>query len=109
MSQSKLEKCVNRPLKCDGKIRKHAILISYSKGNYIRKHTDIIPAFGGNLRFICKGGARFADQFVWLENNLADYICRHGQTVLYIWLGTCDLTTRNGRFIHLRHGSDRLG
>ena len=82
------------------------IFISDSKGNYIRNHSDLIEDFGYTIDFICKGGARFQDYYHWLTRNLHKKVHEFGNIVLFIWLGTCDLTSRQGKYIDLRHRDD---
>ncbi|MCG7879347.1 MAG: hypothetical protein N0E59_21405 [Candidatus Thiodiazotropha taylori] len=103
---SKLQKFVERPLHSPSSLHKHAILISDSKGNYLKEHRDIITQFGFDIEFQCRGGARFHDYYYWLQRNLAQKVQVYGQIVLYIFLGTCDLTTKKGRFIDLAHEND---
>ena len=103
---SKLQKYVDRPLHYPGRLQKHAILISDSKGNYLRKPHDLISQFGYQIEFQCHGGARFYEYFYWLQKNLANRVRIYGQVVLYIFLGTCELTLKKGKFIDLKHEKD---
>ena len=70
MSNSKLQKYIDIPIEFNGRLNSKPILISDSKGNYLRPHSDIITNFGYNIDFVCKGGARFQDYFYWLQSNL---------------------------------------
>ena len=106
MSQHRQKKFLDVPLQLDSPLYKKPVLVSDSKGNYLRCHSDIIEEFGYNFEFACKGGARFQDQYNWLTRNLPRLVQKYGDLVLYIWLGTCDLTNRRGRFIDLRHSDD---
>lgn len=45
---------------------------------------------------------------MWLNKNLTNKVNQFGNIVLYIWLGTCDLTFKSGRFIELRHDRDDI-
>ena len=109
MSFSKLNKFICKPIENDGRslIRKPIILTS-SKGFYLRNNLDILNDYGVNADIICKAGARFADYYPWLQRNLANKVKCHDKIVLYVWLGTCDLTVKTGKFINLRHHSNEL-
>lgn len=102
----KLEKYCRIPIQFQGTLKKQPILIADSKGNYLKSHSDLIENLGYFIDFQCKGGARFADYFYWLQSNLSKKVNQYGNVVLYIFLGTCDLTVRKGRFIELRQKDD---
>ena len=70
MSQHRIRKYVDSSLHFTSKLVRKPILISDSKGNYIRNHSDRIENFGYTIDFICKGGARFQDYYHWLTRNL---------------------------------------
>jgi len=108
MSHSKLLKYIERPLELRCTLTKQPILIADSKGNYLKQHSDLISSFGYNVDFVCRGGARFSDYYAWLENNLYRKVHQYTNIVLYIWLGTCDLTQKHGKFIKLRHLRDDI-
>ncbi|MCG7867917.1 MAG: hypothetical protein JAY74_16355 [Candidatus Thiodiazotropha taylori] len=106
MSDNRLQKYIDRPLIPPGRLKRQCILISDSKGNYLKSHSDLIDQFGYFIDFQCRPGARFADYFCWLNLNLHKKVRQYGNIVLYVWLGTCDLTCRKGRFVELRHTDD---
>lgn len=106
MSKHRQKKFLDVPLKLERSLSRKPILVSDSKGNYLKGHSDIIEEFGYSFEFACKGGARFQDQYYWLNRNLHKLVQKYGDLVLYVWLGTCDLTNRRGRFIDLRHTDD---
>lgn len=113
----KLQKYVDRPIVFHGRLKKQPIILGDSKGNYLRQHaTDIFQPFC-DIEFQCRGGARFADYFYWLKRNLARKVQQYTRIVLYIFLGTCDLTSitpyskdtsksRVKRYIELRHSDN---
>lgn len=103
---SKLQKYIERPLYFNGRLKCKPILIADSKGNYLKSHSDIISNFGYSVEFVCRGGARFQDYFHWLRYNLENKVNQYGNIVLYIWLGTCDLSVKKGKFTELRHTDD---
>ena len=103
MSLSKLEKYLDRPLKASTVQTKYAILLSSSKGNYVKPHSDILNYVGLDVEFACKAGGTFTSQFYWLKRNLPDRVSRYQSVVVFVWLGTCDLTFKKEKYIKLRH------
>lgn len=102
----RIQKYVESPFHFTSQIRRKPILISDSKGNYIKHNSDLIEDFGYSIEFVCRGGARFQDYFYWLQRNLQKKVDQFGNIALYIFLGTCDLTCRQGKYIDLRHDDD---
>jgi hypothetical protein len=49
----------------------------------------------------CKGGAKIKDRFNWLESVLQQKIAELGAIWIYVWFGTCDLTSYNKKFISI--------
>lgn len=113
----KLQKYLERPIVFHSRLKKHPILLADSKGNYLRQHaSDIYQPFC-DIEFQCRGGAKFEDYYIWLKRNLARKVQQFPYIVLYIFLGTCDLTSitpyskdtsksRVKRYIELRHSDD---
>ena len=119
MSKYRIRKYNKRPNDFIGPLRYKPILISDSKGNRLKEHAHIIEDTGYSLEFVCKGGARFLDQYFWLVHNLRRRVATHHYVFLYVWLGTCDLTCKDNTVytdpqnrrrrrsvIKLRHESD---
>lgn len=107
MSNSKLLKYLERPLKSKSLISK-PVLISDSKGVYLKRHLDLFKKSRIVVQFECRPGARFADFYPWLKKNLSNLVQQHGRITLYIWLGTCDKTHKSGRYIDLRYVDSTL-
>ena len=93
---------LNKPL------TKQLILLSDSKGNYLKPYTEYTDKYGHSVDFACKKGARFCDSYIWLDKFLPGKVQKYKQVVLYVFLGTGDLTVRQGKYIQLRHSSDRI-
>ena len=119
MSKYRIAKYNRRPNNFKGPLKYKPILVSDSKGNRLREHTHIIEDTGYSIEFACRGGLRFLDQYFWLKNNLQRKVNIHHYVCLYIWLGSCDLTSkknivyfdnqnrrRRRSYIELRHNSD---
>ena len=73
-------------------------MLSDSKGNYI-KRIDSAPHF----KYICRGGANFRQQYYFVKHKISTF---DRNTHFLIFLGTCDLTCKNGRFIKLSSRAD---
>ena len=97
---SKLEKFVGKSIEWNGKLVSKPIVL---KGFSLSRNVDIAKTVGISPEFVCKAGARFADFWPWLLANLKVKVQHFGKIALYVWLGTCDLTVKSGRFINLRH------
>ena len=56
------------------------------------------------IKFWCKRGATIQKELLWLQGNLHRKVAKHKNILLFIWLGTCDLTQKQGKtkFIALR-------
>ena len=106
MSQSKIRKYIDRPLHFNGRLRSKPVILSDSKGFSLKPHLDLVHQFQENIIIECRAGARFQDYFHWLRINLITLVQSFGNIVLYIFLGTCDLTFKKGKFTELRHKDD---
>lgn len=108
MSVSKLQKFVDKPLTPPLYLKKKPILLTSSKGFSLRCHADLIEQFGFKIDFHCKAGAKFPQSYTWLTKHLPAFVNKYGDSeiVLYVWLGTCDLTSKLGKFISLTHNSN---
>ena len=96
MSFSKLEKFLERPFEVR-RLSCRPVLVADSKGNYLRRQFDS-SNFDVPIQFVCRGGATFRQQYFYLQANLHKF---PNSSVFFIFLGTCDLTTKRGRFIEL--------
>jgi hypothetical protein len=55
--------------------------------------------FGGR---VCKKGAKIEGSLAWLKRNIDRNLQNLGDIALYVWLGTCNLTSKDkSRFISL--------
>lgn len=96
MSFSKLTKFLERPFEVSS-LSCQPVLVADSKGNYLRRQFES-SEIDVPIRFVCKSGATFRQQFYFLQANLHRF---HTNSVFFIFLGTCDLTSKRGRFIQL--------
>lgn len=106
MSLSKLQKFLEKPIEAPHSLRYKPVLVTSSKGFSLKHHLDIIQNFGYTIDFHCRAGARFDQSYYWLTKNLSNIVEKNDSVLLYIWLGTCDITTKKGPFISLSHKTD---
>ena len=105
MSNNKLKKYLKRKLPVtEGEKQLTPCILTDSKGRYLRElcNSDIereIVWWDYSGRTTSKG-------YSWLVDNLDRQITRLGNVHVYIWLGTCDLTTYDHSFISPSSESD---
>lgn len=106
MSASKLQKFVEKPFKdIPAKLPWRPVIITSSKGFSLRRNLDLINKFGFDIEFHCKAGARLDSTYGFLSDLLPSLVRKHDKIVLYVWLGTCDLTTKLGPYISITHAT----
>ena len=81
------------------KSTRRPVILSDSKGTYLK--SNITEYHHQNILWWCKGGAKIEDSYSWLKRNLAARLYEIGDIALYIWIGTCNLTTKSGNTIGL--------
>ena len=99
MSKCKITKYLEKPLVLNKPLTKHLNLLSDSKGNYLKPYTEYTDKYGHSVDFACKKGTRFCYSYIWLEKILPGKVQKYKQVVFYVFLGTCDLTVRQGKYI----------
>lgn len=106
MSDSKLQKYIDRPLKV-GCARKTLFLLSDSKSNYLLNHIKKIKKTAiVDILSDCRSGRRLVHGLNWLQENREFIKQSEKSIVLAILLGTCDVTCKRGKTIALRHQTD---
>ncbi|CAC5378193.1 unnamed protein product [Mytilus coruscus] len=100
MSEGKLKKYLKRPLPpiIGNKILTPVILTD-SKGFGLWDQVSTQVEL--EIRWWCKSSRTSQKGFTWLQQNIAQNIERIGNIHLYVWLGTCDLTTYDSKFISI--------
>ena len=100
MSEQKLMKFLSRD-RSPQRQRKIAtpVVLADSKGNYLRH--EVLHEHETNIVWWNKPGARVEERLHWLEQNIDAKLEQHGPIWLYIWLGTCNLTSKNKQYISL--------
>ena len=81
------------------------VILSDSKGKYLKD--NIVNSFDNNIVWWCRSGANIEDSFKWLKANIDNKLKTLVKIRLYIWLGTCNLTSKDkGIHISLRSTND---
>lgn len=110
MTDAKLKRYLQRELHAK-EIKNDLILLTDSKGNYLQRHltkysTDF-PAIS-KIHFESHSGRNLVQGLYWLQANIQRLLTCFNKLSIYVWLGTCDLTYKRGRYIYLQHRSDEL-
>lgn len=82
------------------RLRETPIVLSDSKARYLRD--EVIRGVERDIVWWFEGGATVEKQFKFLQENLEIELHRHPRIVLYLWLGTCNLTVKDGGLIQLK-------
>lgn len=69
------------------------VVLSDSKGGYLRN--QVYHPKDRQIIWWNKSGENIHQRLHWLEENIGNKITELGDIHLYIWLGTCDLTSKN--------------
>ena len=69
------------------------VILSDSKGNYLKD--QVLHPEDRQIVWWNKRGTNIKNSLHWLEKNIKSKINELGNIHLYIWLGTCDLTTKD--------------
>ena len=72
------------------------VIVGDSKGSRLKSLST-----GSGIQFYCKGGATSTDTIAWLQRNIGKVVQQFGQIHIYLWIGTCDLTSKDGHYISL--------
>ncbi|CAC5424744.1 unnamed protein product [Mytilus coruscus] len=75
-----------------GRSRQRPVILSDRKGFTLRN--NIVNPFDQNIIWWCQESVSIEQSFAWLKRNLATKLYEIGDIALYVWLGTCNLTTK---------------
>jgi len=75
------------------------VLLSDSKGFTPKEQIKINPE--SYIEFWCKKGETAEDRLHYLQESLLHSLIRLNQITLFVWIGTCYLTTKSDGFIEL--------
>lgn len=76
------------------------VVLSDSKGRYLKLAVNKAIHLETQIQWCYKGGAHTEDTYLWLTRNIENLLKKYGKIVMYIWLGTCDLTKKVDKFIY---------
>lgn len=82
------------------------VILSDSKGRFLSDQVDPVENVESQIIWWSESGAKIQDRYNWLTSNLDREINQIGNIHLFIWLGTCNLTKKSGKFIQLAHNDD---
>ncbi|CAC5370325.1 unnamed protein product [Mytilus coruscus] len=103
MSLNKLHKQLSKPEISPTNTRAYTpVLLSDSKGIKLKNKVFSDHPVTQHIHWWCKGGETFQNRYDWLKANLSSKLTTTGNIWLYVWLGTCNLTQKDGRYISLR-------
>ena len=102
MSVSKLNKEISKLVEEESKRqcpsrKRDTFLVSDSKGRFIER--ELTPRYYGDLKIISKSGATVDDTL--FHRQFMPNIRLATKPIVLIWLGTCEITKKNGKFIEL--------
>lgn len=103
MSDNKLKKYLEQQSEepsQDLKLKNTPVILTDSKGKYLRPYCKGTTP-GDKIIWINKSGKSSDYYCHWLRSNLQNITEEHERVNFYIWIGTCDPTTKNGRYIQL--------
>ncbi|KAK3083860.1 hypothetical protein FSP39_004254 [Pinctada imbricata] len=76
------------------------VLLSDNKGSCLKR--EVSTDLESEIKSWCKGGQKTHDAVQWLRQNIRHKVRHYGKLQLYVWLGTCDLTIKSGKFTSIR-------
>ena len=99
MSLSKLDKHYSRYEEPTINISFTPVIVSDSKGKYLKSHIDKKSSFQSCINWYSKGGATSSIALQWLKQNYDKLVQKFGRIFLHIWFGRYDLTVKRGKYI----------
>ena len=81
-------------------VRTHAVLLADSKCFNLQQQVKVNPE--SFIQFWCKSSATAENRLQYLQDNLESELNTLHNITLCVWVGTCNLTKREGDFIYLR-------
>lgn len=110
MTENRLRKFVSKGVdykdcqfSLPGYLSRQPIVVSDSKGFCLnRANTLTVP----KIEFVCKSGCTTKEGIDLLLSKLGRATNVFRKAIVYVWLGTCDLTVKEGKFIRVRQWGD---
>lgn len=105
MTERKLQKYLNKTLPpIVGSRKLTPVILTDSKAKYLIRHCS--STVESQIRWRFRSGQSTERGFQWLNRNLDREIGHLDNIHLYVWLGTCDLTDYDGKFVTLAANKD---
>ena len=83
------------------------VVLADSKGSYL--HSEVVTYIEREIVWRFKSGATIKDGRIFLEENIDSLVREFGNISLYVWFGTCTLTSKTkGGCISLSSFSDEI-
>ncbi|KAK3088908.1 hypothetical protein FSP39_025302 [Pinctada imbricata] len=92
MSENKLRKTLNKPPIPATVTKTHTPAVLTFKGKWLLK--TLAHKSESTAKWWYKSGDTCKDGYKWLKSNFKSKVKKLGDIWLYVWLGTCDLTTK---------------
>ncbi|KAK3094782.1 hypothetical protein FSP39_006183 [Pinctada imbricata] len=106
MSENKLRKTLNKPpIPATGTKTHTPAVLTDSKGKWLLK--TLAHKSESTAKWWYKSGDTCKDGYKWLKSNFKSKVKKLGDIWLYVWLGTCDLTTKKKQEIHRSYSRRR--
>ena len=86
--------------------RKTSVFVSDSKGKRLREQVSISSPIERSIVWLCRSGLTTREGINWLKTRLRELQTDHGELCVFIFLGTCDFTTKTGDFITLNENHE---
>jgi hypothetical protein len=85
------------------------VVLSDSKANWLKHHAKGTHPVEKEIIWWSKSGAKIKDRLNWLKSVIVQNISDLGPIWIFVWLGTCDLTTYNKKYISITtHNDDTI-
>lgn len=78
------------------------VVISDSKGRYLKLCVNRDSPLENCVEWYYKSGSTSSDVVQWARRNVVKLTSKYRNVCMYVWVGTCDLTVKEGRLISLR-------
>ena len=88
------------------KEKKDKCLVSASKGKRLREQVIISSSIERSIVWLCRSGLTTREGINWLKTRLSALQSDHGELCVFIFLGTCDFTTKTGYFITINENHE---
>lgn len=84
------------------------VIITDSKGKHLRKHNTTADGTDHKIHWLGRKGFTSLDVVKFLSvSKLRSLLYHHRQISLYVFVGTCDFTSKGKRFIQLKKPTDQ--